>query len=81
LTDRPFGPGAVGIGRELGLMGLSLHLANPAAARPAPEELPDLSGMMRDSGTAWAQAAVDGGADAEWARASADRCVAACTGD
>ncbi|MDX6371820.1 MAG: hypothetical protein QOD98_808 [Nocardioidaceae bacterium] len=75
-----FGPGAVGIGWEMGLMGLGLHLADPAAPRPAPEELPDLTGMMRDCGDAWGRAAVDGGADPEWARASADRCVAAYTG-
>jgi uncharacterized protein YndB with AHSA1/START domain len=75
-----FGPGAVGIGWELALMGLGLHLADPAAPRPAPEELPDLTGMMRNSGTAWGRAAVDGGADPEWARASAERCVAAYTG-
>jgi uncharacterized protein YndB with AHSA1/START domain len=75
-----FGPGAVGIGWELALMGLGLHLDEPAAPRPAPEELPDLTGMMRDCGAAWARAAVDGGADPEWARASARRCVAAYTG-
>jgi uncharacterized protein YndB with AHSA1/START domain len=75
-----FGPGAVGIGWELALMGLGLHLVDPAADRPAPEELPDLSGFMREAGTAWADAAVDGGADPEWARTSADRCVAAYTG-
>lgn len=77
---KEFGPGAVGIGWEMGLMGLGLHLADPAAPRPAPEELPDLTGMMRGSGSAWGQAAVDGGANEEWARASADRCVAAYTG-
>jgi uncharacterized protein YndB with AHSA1/START domain len=75
-----FGPGAVGIGWEMGLMGLGLHLGDPAAPRPAPEELPDLTGMMCDSCRAWGQAAVDSGADPEWARASADRCVAAYTG-
>lgn len=75
-----FGPGAVGIGWELALMGLGLHLADPGAARPTPDELPDLTPFMRAAGAAWAEAAVDGGADPEWARASADRCVAAYTG-
>ncbi len=75
-----FGPGAVGIGWELALMGLGLHLADPGAARPTPEELPDLSGFMREAGAAWAGAAVAGGADPAWAHASAERCVAAYTG-
>jgi uncharacterized protein YndB with AHSA1/START domain len=75
-----FGPGAVGIGWELALMGLGLHLTDPTAPRPTPEELPDLTGLMRDLGAAWAGAAVAGGADPGWAQASADRCVAAYTG-
>jgi len=75
-----FGPGAVGIGWELALIGLVRHLADPAAPRPTPEELPDLTGMMRGAGAAWGRAATDGGADPDWAKASADRCVAAYTG-
>jgi uncharacterized protein YndB with AHSA1/START domain len=75
-----FGPGAVGIGWELALVGLGLHLADPAAARPTPEELPDLTGFMERVGAAWARAAVDGGADPVWAQASAERCLAAYTG-
>ena len=35
---------------------------------------------MGDSGAAWGRAAVDGGADPEWAHESAGRCVAAYTG-
>jgi uncharacterized protein YndB with AHSA1/START domain len=75
-----FGPGAVGIGWEMAMLGLRLHLADPAAARPAPDELPGLSDLMTRSGTSWGEAAIDGGADPEWARASAARCVAAYTG-
>jgi uncharacterized protein YndB with AHSA1/START domain len=75
-----FGPGAVGIGWELALMGLGLHLDDPVASRPTAEELPDLTAMMRDCGAAWGRAAVDGGADRAWAEASAQRCVAAYTG-
>jgi uncharacterized protein YndB with AHSA1/START domain len=78
---REFGPGAVGIGWELALMGLGLHLAKPGAPRPAPEQLPDLTGMMRDCGTAWGRAAVEGGADPEWARAATQRCITAYTGE
>jgi uncharacterized protein YndB with AHSA1/START domain len=76
-----FGPGAVGIGWELALMGLGLHLTDPAATRPAPEDLPDLDEFFSASGTAWGEAAVAGGADPEWAEASARRCVSAYAGD
>ncbi len=76
-----FGPGAVGIGWESMMMGLSLHLDSPDAPRPAPEELPDLGDFFSGSGTAWAEAAIAGGADPEWARASARRCVSAYAGD
>ena len=76
-----FGPGAVGIGWELALMGLSMHLAHPAAPRPAPEDLPDLNDFFSGSGTAWGEAAVAGGADPDWAEASTRRCVSAYAGD
>ena len=76
-----FGPGAVGIGWEAMMMGLALHLADPGKVRPAPDELPPLDDFFSGSGTAWGEAAVAGGADAEWARASARRCVAAYTGN
>jgi uncharacterized protein YndB with AHSA1/START domain len=76
-----FGPGAVGIGWEAALMGLSLHLADPDAARPAPDELPPLDDFFRGAGTAWGEAAVAAGADPAWARASAGRCVSAYTGE
>ena len=75
-----FGPGAVGIGWEAMMMGLDLHLADPAADRPAPDELPPLDDFYRGSGTAWGEAAVADGADPEWARASAGRCVSAYVG-
>ena len=75
-----FGPGAVGIGWEALMMGLALHLADPAADRPAPDELPPLDDFFRGSGTAWGEAAVADGADPEWARASAGRCVSAYVG-
>jgi uncharacterized protein YndB with AHSA1/START domain len=76
-----FGPGAVGIGWEAMLMGVGLHLATPDAPRPAPDELPPLEDFFRGSGTAWGEAAVAGGADPEWAQASARRAVSAYVGD
>ena len=62
-----FGPGATGIGWEMGLLGLAGHLADPAAERP--------------DATEWAasEAAVAAGADPEVAAARADRAYAAYT--
>lgn len=74
-----FGPGAVGIGWEMALMGLGEHLAAPEAARPSPEDMPDLSGFMDASASAWAEAEIAAGTDPEQARAAAQRCAAAYT--
>lgn len=63
-----FGAGAVGIGWELGLLGLYLHLSNPGKAKP-PESDPawgatdEAKSFMRASGDAWGQAEISGGAE------------------
>ena len=54
-----FGPGAVGVGWELGLLGLALHLAQPAA--PKPDEAafaasPEGMAFITGSSEAWGQA-------------------------
>ena len=75
-----FGPGAVGIGWEMGLGGLRLHLADPAAPRPDPDYTdPGYSAFVRASGTAWAEADAAAGTDPEQAKAAAERCIAAYT--
>jgi uncharacterized protein YndB with AHSA1/START domain len=82
---KQFGPGAVGIGWDLGLHGLSLHLADPAfamdparaAAWCASAEGKD---FIRKSGDAWGAAHAASGEDPTEARAKADRTVAAYTG-
>ena len=74
-----FGPGAVGIGWELALMGLGLHLTAPERPRPEPDELPDLTALMTAAGTAWGEEAVAAGEDPAAARAAAERCIAAYT--
>lgn len=84
VTDhyRRYGPGATGIGWELALMGLSLHLADPTFAHPAPDELPPgLAEFNRAAATAWGEAAVAGGDDAAEADLAARRCAAAYTGE
>jgi uncharacterized protein YndB with AHSA1/START domain len=75
-----FGPGAVGMGWELMLMGLAEHLAAPEAPRPDPEQVPGLSDIMTGSSAAWGEADAAFGTDPEQARAAAARCLAAYTG-
>ncbi len=79
-----FGPGAVGIGWDLGLMGLAEYLRTGAAVTD-PEKVQAWYGstdgirFMTESSEAWFAAAVAGGADEAAARAAADRATAAYT--
>ena len=80
-----FGPGAVGIGWDLTLMGLAEHLASGGAVDPAQGmawmvSAPGKS-FMRLSSDDWCRAAIAGGAEPEAARAAAARCTAAYTGE
>lgn len=80
-----YGPGAVGIGWDSVLLGLTLHLESggggmgrdEAAAWVASD---DGRTFMRRSGEAWCRAQVDAGEDEAAARAAADRCIAAYVG-
>lgn len=80
-----FGPGAVGLGWDSGLLGLAAHLADPAATRLTPEQLADWvrNGdgklFLRLSADAWARAAIDDGEDPEKAKGQADRSYEAFT--
>ena len=63
-----FGPGAAGIGWDLGLMELDKHIADPTAARPAEAdpswlESPEAKRFMGLSSDGWAQADIASGAD------------------
>ncbi len=78
-----FGPGAVGVGWELGLLGLALHLTAPSAPKVDEEAFaasPDGKAFVLGSAAAWGEAHVASGADAEAARASARRTGAFYTG-
>jgi uncharacterized protein YndB with AHSA1/START domain len=75
-----YGPGAVGIGWELALVGLEMHLADPSAGLPDPESLGDLTPMFTGAGQAWREATEAAGHDPEWAAAAARRCIAAYSG-
>lgn len=74
-----FGPGAVGVGWELGLMGLDIHVANPTAASKPPEAdlqwfaTTEAKSFMRGAAEGWRDAAIKAGDDEAWARDSAER--------
>ncbi|MCV7158364.1 SRPBCC family protein [Mycolicibacterium brisbanense] len=73
-----YGPGAVGIGWELGMCGLTIHLSTGERVDPAAFEQwsmgEDGRTFVTEAAEGWHRAAVDGGLDPQWARAAADRC-------
>ena len=79
-----FGPGAVGMGYDGALVGLAIHLSTGEAVDPSAGQewmaSEDGRRFMKLSGEAWYEANVASGADAEWARSAADRCLAAYLG-
>jgi uncharacterized protein YndB with AHSA1/START domain len=80
-----FGPGAVGIGWELGLIGLALHVAGDGAAVDSGEFMAwsaseDGKRLIALSSDGWCAAHIASGEDAAVARAAADRTTAAYTG-
>ncbi len=72
-----YGPGAVGVGWDLGLLGLGLHLARGETVDPEKVESwqrsPAGRGFIVRSSTAWGEASIAGGTGAEPARAAAAR--------
>ena len=79
-----YGPGAVGCGWELSLLGLDLHLTSGEALDPAAVEAWSTSDEGREylgrSSAGWADAAVAGGEDEETARAAERATTAFYTG-
>ena len=79
-----FGPGAVGVGWEMGFLGLALHIADPTAPKPDEEEFaasPEGRAFIRGSSEVWAQAAIVAGTEPEVANAAAGRTTAFYTGE
>lgn len=78
-----FGPGAVGIGWDLGLVGLAIHLSSGRAVDPRESEAWMASDDGRQfislSSERWYEASVAAGTDDADARAAADRTTAAYT--
>ena len=82
---KQFGPGAVGIGWDLGFYGLERHIVAPDvpvdhAAMEAWSQSTEGKAFMRGSGEGWATAHAASGEDPEEARAKAERTIAFYTG-
>jgi uncharacterized protein YndB with AHSA1/START domain len=79
-----FGPGAVGIGWDLGLLGLGLHLGGEETVDPeafaAWSASDDGRRFVVLSSERWRDANIAAGTDPDEARAAADRTTAAYTG-
>ena len=79
-----YGPGATGVGWELALIGLALHVEHPAEPRPDEVEFvtsPEGKALISASSDGWAQAAVVAGTEPSAAREAARRTAAFYTGD
>ena len=86
LSDhwKQYGPGAVGVGWEMGLLGLALYVARPGGPKLDAVEFAtsrDGKALMRGSSERWGEAEVVGGKDPEAARAAARRTAAFYTGE
>jgi uncharacterized protein YndB with AHSA1/START domain len=82
---KQFGPGAVGVGWDLALHGLELHIASPDATLDHAEmEAWTVSSegkaLVRMAGEAWGAADAESGEDPAEARARAERTIAFYTG-
>jgi uncharacterized protein YndB with AHSA1/START domain len=79
-----FGPGAVGIGWDLGFLGLAKHLESGASLDPAAEAewsaSPEGLAFITASSEGWTEATIASGADPDWAREAGARTFAFYTG-
>jgi len=80
-----FGPGAVGVGWDMTLMGLDRHLASGGAFNPQEAMAwlgsPDGKDFVRRISEDWCRASIASGTDPAAARAAARRTTAAYTGE
>jgi uncharacterized protein YndB with AHSA1/START domain len=78
-----FGPGAVGVGWDMGFMGLAVHLSSgePVDRRESADWVASANGrkFMSMASQRWCDASVAAGTDPAGARAAADRTTAAYT--
>ncbi|MGK3942605.1 SRPBCC family protein [Streptomyces caeruleatus] len=78
-----FGPGAVGVGWDLGLYGLALHLAGGGLSKEEAatwHTTPEGSAFITGSGKGWGEAYAASGADRETAARTAAATIAFYTG-
>ena len=79
-----FGPGAVGVGWDMGLVGLATHLSSGHSVNPAEGAAwaasADGTRFMSLASQRWCDASIAAGTDEAGARAAADRTIAAYTG-
>lgn len=80
-----YGPGATGVGWDLGLMGLALHIEKKSTMPPEESEAwmasEDGRRFIRASSDDWCRAAIQAGEDAGWAREAAERTRRFYTGE
>lgn len=79
-----FGPGAVGVGWDLTLLGLGLHIADPAADRPDPESFhvrPDGRAFIEGAGIDWVRADIASGERHDTAEARGAATIGFYTGE
>ena len=79
-----YGPGAVGVGWEMGLLGLAIHTEQPT--EPMPDEMEfatsdEGKAFIMGSSDGWAQAAIAAGTESDVANAAARRTTAFYTGE
>lgn len=81
---KTYGPGAVGVGWELGILGLGLHIdlggERPPEADPSWMASDEAKAFIRQSGQAWGEAEAASGENAVVARERAERTIAFYTG-
>ena len=78
-----YGPGATGVGWELGLLGLALHLERPDEPKLDEAEFaasPNGKALIEGSAHAWGEAGIASGEAPDVARAAANRTAAFYTG-
>lgn len=82
-----YGPGAAGVGWDMGFQGLARHLEDPGAPAPDPEAVaawaasPEGRTLYAATSRAWGEAAIADGTPAQEAMAAAERTRAFYTGE
>jgi uncharacterized protein YndB with AHSA1/START domain len=80
---RTFGPGGAGVGWELAMIGLALHLEDPAGTLPGDVEFAESTDGRRFIAALsddWSQAGIESGTEPNLARSAAARTTAFYTG-